>query len=74
MALRRARERGVANAGEAIRSVEQKGPRSYVVRAIVRRLAAELWAVVVPDEEAIDINSSLDLVIAEAVMTRRATG
>lgn len=44
MALRRARERGVANAGEAIRSVEEKGPRSYVVRAIVRRLAAELWA------------------------------
>ena len=42
MALRRARERGVTDAGEAIRVVEKKGPRNSVVHAIVRRLAAEL--------------------------------
>ena len=44
MALRRARERGVANADEAIRSVAERGPRSQIVRAIVRRLAADLFA------------------------------
>jgi hypothetical protein len=44
MALRRARERGVADADEAIRSVEERGPRSQIVRAIVRRLAADLSA------------------------------
>ena len=44
MALRRARERGVTNADEAIRSVAERGARSHVVGAIVRRLAAELWA------------------------------
>jgi len=44
MALRRARERGVANADEAIRSVAAKGPRSQIVCAIVRRLAADLFA------------------------------
>jgi hypothetical protein len=43
-ALRRARERGVANAEEAIASVEKSGPRSQVTRAIVRRLAADLSA------------------------------
>jgi hypothetical protein len=42
MALRRARERGVTDAGEAIRVVEKKGPRNSVVHAIVRRLAVEL--------------------------------
>lgn len=44
MALRRARDRGVPNAGEAIRVVEEKGPRTEVVYAIVRKLAAELSA------------------------------
>ena len=44
MALRGARERGVANAEEAIASIDRKGPRSQVVRAIVRRLAADLSA------------------------------
>lgn len=44
MALRRARERGVPNAREAIRVVEEKGARNSVVHAIVRRLAAELSA------------------------------
>jgi hypothetical protein len=44
MALRSARERGVANAEEAIGSVEENRARSQVVRAIVRRLAAELSA------------------------------
>jgi hypothetical protein len=33
MALARARRRGVANAGEALREVEQLGPRSRVARA-----------------------------------------
>jgi hypothetical protein len=42
MALRRARERGVPDANEAIRSVAERGPRSQIVRAIVRRLAADL--------------------------------
>jgi hypothetical protein len=44
MALRRARERGVAGADEAIRLVDEKGARSSVVHAIVRRLGAELSA------------------------------
>jgi hypothetical protein len=44
IALRRARERGVANAEEAIAAVDKSGPRSPVVRAIVRRLGADLWA------------------------------
>jgi hypothetical protein len=44
LALERARKRGVANAGEAIASVDRNGPRSRVVRAIVRRLAADLSA------------------------------
>jgi hypothetical protein len=34
----------VPNAGEAIRVVEEKGPRTEVVYAIVRKLAAELSA------------------------------
>jgi hypothetical protein len=44
MALRRARERAVANADEATRLVDEKGPRSSVVHAIVRKLAADLSA------------------------------
>lgn len=44
LALERARERGVANADEAIVAVDKSGPRSQVVRAIVRRLAADLSA------------------------------
>jgi hypothetical protein len=44
LALDRARKRGVANAEEAIVTVDQSGPRSPVVRAIVRRLAADLSA------------------------------
>ena len=44
IALRRARDRGVANADEAIASVDKSGPRSQVARAIVRRLAADLSA------------------------------
>jgi hypothetical protein len=44
MALRRAQERGVANADEAIRLVDEKGERSAVVHAIVRKLAADLAA------------------------------
>ena len=39
LALERARKRGVANAEEAIVAVDKSGPRSPVVRAIVRRLA-----------------------------------
>jgi hypothetical protein len=44
MALRRARERGLANSEEAVRVVDVKGARSQIVHAIVRRLAAELSA------------------------------
>jgi hypothetical protein len=44
MALHRARERGVVNAGEALADVDDRGPRSQTVRAIVRRLAADLSA------------------------------
>ena len=43
-ALERARERGVANAGEAIAAVGREGSMSRVVRVIVRRLAADLSA------------------------------
>jgi hypothetical protein len=42
LALERARKRGVVNAQEAIAAVDRNGARSQVVRAIVRRLAAEL--------------------------------
>jgi hypothetical protein len=42
--LRRACERGVENAHAALRLVDERGPRSSVVHAIVRRLAAELSA------------------------------
>jgi hypothetical protein len=42
MALRRADERGVCNADAAVRAIEDKGPRTEVVYAIVRRLAGEL--------------------------------
>jgi hypothetical protein len=44
MALERARRRGVANAGEALREIQKNGPRSRVARAIVRRLGADLGA------------------------------
>ena len=44
LALERARELGVANADERIAAVAESGPRSQVVRAIVRRLAADLSA------------------------------
>jgi hypothetical protein len=44
LALERARKRGVVNAQEAIAAVDRNGARSQVVRAIVRRLAAELSA------------------------------
>jgi hypothetical protein len=44
LALERARKRGIANAEEAIVTVDKSGPRSPVVRAIVRRLAADLSA------------------------------
>jgi hypothetical protein len=44
LALEHARKRGVANANEAIVTVVKSGPRSPVVRAIVRRLAADLSA------------------------------
>jgi mRNA interferase MazF len=40
----RARKPGVANAEEAIITVDKSGPRSQVARAIVRRLAADLSA------------------------------
>jgi len=43
-ALERARARGVAGAAEAIAHLEQRGPRSHVVKAIVRRLAEDLLA------------------------------
>ena len=42
LALGRAREHGIANAEEAIAAVDKSGPRSQVVRAIVRRLASDL--------------------------------
>jgi len=42
MALRRADERGVCNADAAVRAIEDMGPRTEVVYAIVRRLAGEL--------------------------------
>ena len=44
LALRRAQEHEVANAEEAIAAVDRSGPRSQVVRAIVRRLASDLSA------------------------------
>jgi len=44
LALERARKRGVANADEAIVAVDKSGSRGPVVRAIVRRLAADLSA------------------------------
>jgi len=44
LALERAGKRGVRNAEEAIGVVDERGARSVVVRAIVRRLAADLSA------------------------------
>jgi hypothetical protein len=44
MALARARDCGVVNADRAIADVEDRGFRSAVVRAIVRRLAEQLHA------------------------------
>lgn len=48
--------------------------RTQVLLANRSVLAEPLYAVVVPEEEAIDINTPLDLVIAEAVMRWRAEG
>lgn len=42
MALRRACERGIGNAHQALADIDEKGPRSATVRAIVRRLGADL--------------------------------
>jgi len=42
-ALDRAREVGVAGAEAGARDVEARGGRSVTVKAIVRRLAADLW-------------------------------
>jgi hypothetical protein len=42
LALGRARERRVAGADEALADVEARGARGVVVRAIVRRLGAQL--------------------------------
>lgn len=42
MALARAQERGVPNAGAALADVEERGPRSAIAKAVVRRLGAEL--------------------------------
>jgi hypothetical protein len=42
-ALERARAAGVAEAEAAARDVEARGGRSITVKAIVRRLAADLW-------------------------------
>lgn len=44
LALERARVAGVPRADEAIVDIEQRGARSPVVRAIVRRLAEDLLA------------------------------
>ena len=44
LALERARRAGVRNAQEAIEDVERRGSRSPVVRAVVRRLGADLLA------------------------------
>ena len=43
-AVARAARRGVAGAREALEDLEQRGPRSPVARAIVRRLGAQLSA------------------------------
>jgi hypothetical protein len=42
LALERARERNVRNADRAIADVAERGPRSPVAKAIVRRLGADL--------------------------------
>jgi hypothetical protein len=42
-ALERARAAGVADADAAARDIEARGGRSITVKAIVRRLAADLW-------------------------------
>lgn len=41
-AMRRARDRGMADAGAALADLEERGGRSVVARAIVRKLAEEL--------------------------------
>jgi Arc/MetJ-type ribon-helix-helix transcriptional regulator len=43
-ALERARERGVTHAAQAVAAIDGSGPGSQVVRAIIRRLAADLSA------------------------------
>ena len=42
LALRRARAAGLAGAEQALADVDERGPRSVMARAIVRRLAADL--------------------------------
>lgn len=42
LALKRARQRRIAGAGDAIAAIERTGPRTPIVRAIVQRLAADL--------------------------------
>jgi hypothetical protein len=44
LAVARAARRGVTGAGEALSELEQRGPRSRIARAIVRRLAGQLSA------------------------------
>jgi hypothetical protein len=44
LALERARKRGVDGAEEALEDVFDRGPRSAIAKAIVRRLGAELMA------------------------------
>ena len=41
-ALRRAERRGLPDAQAALRDFEERGPRSEIFRAVVRRLAEEL--------------------------------
>jgi hypothetical protein len=42
MALARARERGVPNVDDAFDDVADRGPRSAIAKAVVRRLGADL--------------------------------
>jgi hypothetical protein len=42
LALERARKRGVPDAEEALEDVVERGPRSAIAKAIVRRLGADL--------------------------------
>lgn len=44
LAVQRAARRGVADAADALVELEQRGPRSKIARAIIRRLGAQLSA------------------------------